>query len=119
MEFDRTNTIFVEKFNLNHLFDLASWSALFSIYFKVLENWHHRQKVGGCFQNMADDQEESCKKKCSSLIQAMLPIDGDLQLLEEDLMATKFSQSKHWKSLYIVGPNQIQRKGLLFQVSYP
>lgn len=52
----------------------------------------------------------------SSLLRAILPIcpiDGTKNLM----MATEFTNSKNWQSLLIIGQSQVQRNGLLFQVS--
>ena len=52
-----------------------------------------------------------------SLIKLMFPIEQpDFVINGSKLLATEFSLSPHWKSLAIIGKNQIQRNGLLLQV---
>lgn len=64
---------------------------------------------------MAAEPEISGKPRNTSLLKYILPIDIDFEF-ENRLMPTEFSKSLFWRSLYIVGPSQIQRLGLLFQV---
>lgn len=52
-----------------------------------------------------------------SLMRSIFPVSG-LPVAENILMPTELAKSNQWKSLFIVGPNQIQRSGLLLQVNY-
>ena len=54
--------------------------------------------------------------RVDSLIKTMLPVDTDLEF-PTSLLSTRFSQSLLWQSMLLIGQNQIQRNGLLFQVS--
>ena len=53
-----------------------------------------------------------------TLMKAMLPI-GDECKVDSSLLPTKFfsTSTNYWRSLVIVGQNQVQRNGLLFQAS--
>lgn len=54
--------------------------------------------------------------KSNSLLGAILPMNVVLQI-PNNMMATKFATSDHWRSLLIIGQSQVQRNGLLFQAS--
>ncbi len=46
----------------------------------------------------------------------MLPLHKDVTT-ENSLMPTEFSKSIMWRSLIIIGQSQVQKNGLLFQVT--
>lgn len=52
----------------------------------------------------------------NSLLKSMLPI-GEQVDVKPLLMATDFFNTSTWRSLVMVGQNQVQRNGLLFQAS--
>jgi len=54
--------------------------------------------------------------RVDSLIKTMLPVDTDLEF-PTSLLSTRFSQSLLWQSMLLIGQNQIQRNGLLFQAA--
>lgn len=74
-------------------------------------------------KKMADGKESHEMKrteiKPNSLLGAILPVSGVCGVLEiqNDMMATYFVASNHWRSLLIIGQSQVQRNGLLFQAS--
>ncbi|KAK4010162.1 hypothetical protein OUZ56_019309 [Daphnia magna] len=69
---------------------------------------------------MADGKESHEMKrteiKPNSLLGAILPVSGVLEI-QNDMMATYFVASNHWRSLLIIGQSQVQRNGLLFQAA--
>lgn len=71
-------------------------------------------------KKMADGKESHGMKrteiKPNSLLGAILPVSGVLEI-QNDMMATYFVASNHWRSLLIIGQSQVQRNGLLFQAS--
>lgn len=57
------------------------------------------------------------EKQLNTLIKLMFPIDQpDFELNSSKLLVTEFSLSPFWKSMAIIGKNQIQRNGLFLQV---
>ena len=57
------------------------------------------------------------EQKFNTLIRLMFPIEQtDFVINGSKLLVTEFSLSPHWKSMAIIGKNQIQRNGLFLQV---
>lgn len=63
-----------------------------------------------------DEVEILSPNVVNTLITSMLPVNVHLEF-QTHLLPTRFSQSSHWQSLLLIGQNQVQRNGLLFQVA--
>lgn len=64
---------------------------------------------------VVDVEKTLSPNRVNTLITSMLPVDVHLQF-QTYLLPTHFSRSSHWQSLLLIGQNQVQRNGLLFQV---